>query len=299
MDGQDALKIVAESSLGILREKRRQATSRRASRRCRRKSARTRGGPELLVITKSTARSTVHRPGYLDYIAVKRFDEAGNVIGEDRFLGLFTSTAYSANPPDIPLLRRKVANVVARAGLAPGSHAGKALLNILATYPRDELFQTGEEDLLRTAMGILHLYDRQRFRLFVRRDPFERFLSCLIYAPREVYSTDMRQKWQAILIQAFNGTSSEFNREPLGVGARAHPHHRAHDAGRHSRVRRARAGGAAVQRGATLDRRPEGRRWSRRWARRVGTSASASSPTRFPPATARNFRRATRFPTSR
>src|SRR4029079_11269640 len=108
-------------------------------------------------------------------------------------------------------LRRKVATVVTRAGLAPGSHAGKALLNILATYPRDELFQTGEDDLLRTAMGILHLYDRQRFRLFVRRDPFERFVSCLIYAPRENYSTDLRQKWQAILIQAFNGTSSEFN----------------------------------------------------------------------------------------
>ena len=100
---------------------------------------------------------------------------------------------------------------MARVGLTAGSHAGKALLNILATYPRDELFQTGEDDLLRTAMGILHLYDRQRFRLFVRRDAFERFVSCLIYAPRENYSTDLRQKWQAILIQAFNGTSSEFN----------------------------------------------------------------------------------------
>ena len=100
---------------------------------------------------------------------------------------------------------------MARAGLQPGSHAGKALINILETYPRDELFQTTEDELLRTAVGILHLGDRQRFRLFVRRDPFERFLSCLIYAPRENYTTELRQKWQQILVQAFNGTSSEFN----------------------------------------------------------------------------------------
>ncbi len=209
-DGQDALKVVPGSSLGILRmtEPASVAASFAALPAEIRAYARR---PELLVITKSTSRSTVHRPGYLDYIAVKRFDASGNVVGEDRFLGLFTSTAYSANPIDIPLLRRKVATVVTRAGLAPGSHAGKALLNILATYPRDELFQTGEDDLLRTAMGILHLYDRQRFRLFVRRDPFERFVSCLIFAPRENYSTDLRQKWQAILMQAFGGTSSEFN----------------------------------------------------------------------------------------
>ncbi|MFO1322818.1 MAG: NAD-glutamate dehydrogenase [Burkholderiales bacterium] len=209
-NGQDALKIVPNSSLGILREKegRDVAASFAALPPEIRAYARR---PELLVITKSTARSTVHRPGYLDYVAVKRFDAAGNVNGEDRFLGLFTSTAYSANPAEIPLLRQKVADVVARAGLAPGSHAGKALLNILATYPRDELFQTADDDLLRTTMGILHLYDRQRFRLFVRRDPFERFLSCLIYAPREIYSTDMRQRWQSILMHAFNGTSSEFN----------------------------------------------------------------------------------------
>jgi len=210
VDGQDALRVVPGSSLGILREKGSGdvAASFAALPPEIRAYARR---PELLVITKSTSRSTVHRPGYLDYIAVKRFDKAGAVIGEDRFLGLFTSTAYSANPADIPLLRRKVANVIARAGLAAGSHAGKALLNILATYPRDELFQTSEDDLLRTAMGILHLYDRQRLRLFVRRDAFERFVSCLVYAPREIYSTEMRQKWIAILVSAFNGSSPEFN----------------------------------------------------------------------------------------
>jgi len=210
VSGQDALKIVPDSSLGILREgpSKDISTSFAALPPEVRAYARR---PELLVVTKSTARSTVHRPGYLDYIAVKRFDAKGNVTGEDRFLGLFTSTAYSANPVDIPLLRRKTADVVARAGLAPGSHAGKALINILANYPRDELFQTTEEDLLRTSMAILHLGERQRFRLFVRRDPFERFLSCIIYAPRENYTTELRQKWQAILTEAFNGSSSEFN----------------------------------------------------------------------------------------
>ena len=209
-NGEDALKIIAGSSLGILREGEDKdvATSFSALPPDVKAYARR---PELLVVTKSTSRSTVHRPGYLDYIAVKRFDARGEVCGEDRFLGLFTSAAYSAKPSDIPLLRRKTANVVARAGLVPGSHADKSLINILENYPRDELFQITEDDLLHTAMGILHLGERQRFRLFVRRDPFERFLSCLIYAPRENYTTELRQKWQTILTQAFHGSSSEFN----------------------------------------------------------------------------------------
>ncbi|MGI8896389.1 MAG: NAD-glutamate dehydrogenase, partial [Casimicrobiaceae bacterium] len=210
IDGEAALKIVPDSSMGVLREGPSKEISASFSALPPEVRAYARR-PEVLVITKSTSRSTVHRPGYLDYIAIKRFGDNGDVIGEDRFFGLYTSTAYSANLAEIPLLRRKAANVVARAGLPPGSHAGKALVNILENYPRDELFQTGEDELLRTAMGILHLGERQRFRLFVRRDPFERFLSCLIYAPRENYSTALRQKWQAILTQAFNGSSSEFN----------------------------------------------------------------------------------------
>jgi hypothetical protein len=101
--------------------------------------------------------------------------------------------------------------VIRRANLPPRSLAEKALVNILDTYPRDELFQTGEDDLLRTATGIVHLEDRQRLRMFVRRDPFERFVSCLIFAPRENYTTELRQKWQAILQKAFNGSGSDFN----------------------------------------------------------------------------------------
>ena len=215
VDGTDTLRIVPDSSLGILREvPDKQAHAKVVASGFAALPPELRAyarRPELLVVTKSTARSTVHRPGYLDYIAVKRFGADGTVCGEDRFLGLFTSTAYSANPADIPLLRRKIAGVVAQAGLSAGSHAGKALINILQTYPRDELFQTGDEELLRTAMGILHLGERQRFRLFVRRDPFDRFLSCLIYAPRENYTTELREKWQELLVKAFNGSSSEFN----------------------------------------------------------------------------------------
>jgi len=210
VDGEDALRIVPGSSLGFLRENPNQDVASSFSALPPQVRAYARY-PDLLIVTKANARSTVHRPGYLDYVGVKRFDASGKVCGEHRFLGLYTSTAYSASPADIPLLRRKTANIIDRAGVARGSHAGKALRNILATYPRDELFQTAEDELLRTAMGILHLGERQRFRLFVRRDPFERFLVCLIYSPRENYTTELREKWQAILHEVFNGTSSDFN----------------------------------------------------------------------------------------
>ena len=203
------------------------------------------GGPRLRAPARTAGRHqgdrALHRaPARLPRLhrrqALRR--RRARSCGEHRFLGLFTSTAYSANPADIPLLRRKIANVVARAGLAPGSHAGKALVNILETYPRDELFQTGDDDLLRTAMGILHLGDRQRFRLFVRRDPFERFLSCLIYVPRENYTTELREKWQEILRRGLQRQQLGIQRAPVGVGAGAHPDHGAHAAGRHPRVRR-------------------------------------------------------------
>ncbi|HKC42260.1 MAG TPA: NAD-glutamate dehydrogenase, partial [Burkholderiales bacterium] len=209
-DGDDALQVVPGSGLGILREKAGDelATSFSQLPPQVRAYARVK---DLVIVTKSNSRSTVHRPGYLDYIGIKRYDDRGEVCGEHRFLGLYTHVAYHVAPSEIPLVRRKVANVQARAGLAPGGHAAKALEQIIQTYPRDELFQIAEEDLFPTALGILHLGDRQRLRLFVRRDPFERFLTCLIYAPRENFNTDLRRKWQAILTAAFNGSSSDFN----------------------------------------------------------------------------------------
>ena len=166
--------------------------------------------PRLLVLTKSTNRSTVHRPGYLDFVGVKRFDAQGQVAGEQRFVGLYTSSAYSTSPSAIPILRRKSAAVTSRAGFLPNSHAAKALATILEQYPRDELFQISDDELHATAMGILRLGERQRTRLFVRRDDFGRFVSCLVYVPRENYNTDLRARIQALLSESFQGTSSEF-----------------------------------------------------------------------------------------
>ena len=164
--------------------------------------------PELLIILKANVRSTVHRPVHLDYIAVKRFDAEGRVTGERRFVGLFTSTAYNRSPREIPYLRRKVRRVLERAGIPPASHDGKALQNILDTYPRDELFQISDDDLSQVAMGVLALQERPRIRLFVRRDKFHRFVSCLVYVPRDRFTTELRQRFERILAEAFAGRIS-------------------------------------------------------------------------------------------
>jgi len=166
--------------------------------------------PVPLMITKANSRSTVHRPVYLDYLGVKRFDKKGKVIGEHRFLGLFTSAAYNRNPRDIPLLRHKVRRLIERADLIPSSHAGKAFINILETYPRDELFQTDEDHLLDTVMETLHLQERQRIRLFARKDAFARFVSCLVYVPRERYNTELRRRFQDILEETLGGRETEY-----------------------------------------------------------------------------------------
>ena len=181
--------------------------------------------PTPLIISKSSARSTVHRPGYMDYIGIKRFADDGKVIGEHRFLGMYTSAAYNLAPRDIPLLRTKTAAILQRSGFTSNSHAGKALQNILDTFPRDELFQTSVDELFSTAMGILHLQERQRLRLFVRQDIFDRFVSCLVYVPRERYDTEIRLRMQNILMQAFNGTSATFDTQfSESVLARVHFH---------------------------------------------------------------------------
>ena len=165
---------------------------------------------ELLVVTKSNRRATVHRTAHMDTIGLRRFGANGEVVGVRLFLGLFTSLAYSRSPRAIPLLRLKVRHVVARAGLSPTSHDGKALLHIIEALPRDELFQADEDQLYDTVIGILNLQERQRIALFVRRDPLERFVSCLVYAPRERYDTQLRQRFAAILETAFAGHLSAF-----------------------------------------------------------------------------------------
>jgi glutamate dehydrogenase len=161
--------------------------------------------PELLLITKANRTSTVHRQVQMDAIAVKIFDTEGRVAGERVFIGLFTSAAYSQSSSRIPILRQKVKSSFERAGFAPASHNGKALANILESYPRDELFQMSGDDLLRIAKGVLYLLQRPRIALFVRRDPFERFVSCLVLVPVERYDTDLRGRFEKILAEAYQG----------------------------------------------------------------------------------------------
>jgi glutamate dehydrogenase len=178
------------------------------------------GQSRLLMVTKANRRATVHRPVPMDTIGIKRFDAEGRAVGERLFVGLLTSVAYSRSPREIPLLRRKVANILARARFSPASHDGKALQHILDTFPRDELFQITEDELFEIALGILHLQDRQRVALFVRRDPFERFVTCLVYLPRERYDNELRVRLEAILARAFAGRVTGFGTQmtdaPLG-----------------------------------------------------------------------------------
>ena len=166
---------------------------------------------ELLVITKSNRRGTVHRTAHMDAIGVRRFGANGDVTGVRVFLGFFTSLAYSRSSRSIPLLRLKVRRIVERSGASPASHDGKALLHILDTFPRDELFQADEDQLFDTVTGILNLQERQRIAVFVRRDPLERFVSCFVYVPRERYDSQLRSRFGAILEEAFAGQISTFH----------------------------------------------------------------------------------------
>ncbi len=165
---------------------------------------------QLVLVTKAMTRSTVHRPAWLDYLAVKRFDAAGQLVGEARFLGLYTSTAYSARVEDIPEVRRRVSNVMAAAAALPDSHAAKSLQAILGAYPRDELFQIDSATLIEHAIGILRLQERQRTRVFLRFDPYGRFTSALVFVPREHFNTELRTKVGYELMAALQGQSIEF-----------------------------------------------------------------------------------------
>ncbi len=165
---------------------------------------------QLIEITKSNRKSAVHRPVLMDYIAVKRFNDKGEVIGESRFLGLFTSTVYYQSADRIPFIRRKIARTLMRANFDPMSHSGKSLKAILEFYPRDELFQISEEDLLLFSIGLMSLEAKPDVRLFVRKDQFERFMSCMIYIPRERFSTYLRERITAILEQSYQGKVTAF-----------------------------------------------------------------------------------------
>ena len=164
---------------------------------------------EPLIITKANSVATVHRSTYLDYVGLKTIDAKGNVSGERRFLGLWTSSAYSKSPYEIPVLRHKVQRVVDHFRLNPASHDHKALVHALETFPRDELFQATVPDLVRIVRGVVNLYERAQVRLFVRRDPFRRFYSCLVFVPRDRYNTQARERIEKLALGAFGGVAIE------------------------------------------------------------------------------------------
>ncbi|NEY34791.1 NAD-glutamate dehydrogenase [Streptomyces sp. PRKS01-65] len=164
----------------------------------------------LLVLTKANSRATVHRPSYLDYVGVKKFDEKGNVVGERRFLGLFSSAAYTESVRRVPVIRRKVQEVLDRAGFSPNSHDGRDLLQILETYPRDELFQTPAAELQAIVTSVLYLQERRRLRLYLRQDEYGRYYSALVYLPRDRYTTGVRLRIIDILKEELGGISVDF-----------------------------------------------------------------------------------------
>ncbi|HWS72272.1 MAG TPA: NAD-glutamate dehydrogenase, partial [Thermoanaerobaculia bacterium] len=207
---KDFLPADPKSGLGILREMRPESVQRshdpltqEFSDYARRK--------DLLIITKANNRSTIHRAVPMDRIGIKRYDAQGNLIGEDRFLGLFTSTAYSRSVREVPMLRLKATRVIERAGLEPQSHNGKALIDILESLPRDEFFQITDADLFNVARGILLLQERHRVALFTRKDVFERFVSCFVFVPRDRYTPDFKERAKQILEEAFQGRDTSIS----------------------------------------------------------------------------------------
>ena len=179
--------------------------------------------PDPLIITKANVISRVHRRDYMDYVGVKLFDEAGKVCGELRVVGLFTSSAFTRSVQRIPFIRRKVDHIVRRAGFDAASHSGKALLNVLEGYPRTELFQADEDVLFEYSMAILQLHDRPRVRVLARRDRFDRFVSILVFVPRERYSSEVRERIGVALAAMYGGhVSAYFPSFPEGGLARVH-----------------------------------------------------------------------------
>lgn len=166
--------------------------------------------PQLILITKSSKRSRIHRPAYPDYITIKKVNKKGDIIGGRRFSGLFTQSVYTQNPFHIPIVRLKVQQVIDESGLNIDSHSGKQLQQILIQYPSDELFHTDTEQLSKNVIGILNIQERRLTQIFLRSDPLHKFLSCQVYMPRDLYNTELRIKIQNLLEQTYSPESVEF-----------------------------------------------------------------------------------------
>lgn len=179
--------------------------------------------PEPLIVSKANVKSRVHRRVHMDYVGIKLFDDKGELAGELRVVGLLTATAYTLSTRSIPFLRRKVDSVLARAGYDPESHSGRALTNVLESYPRDELFQIDPDLLYHFSTAILQLDERPRIRVLARRDRFDRFVSILCYVPRDRYTTEVRLRIGAYLAKVYDGRlSAWYVSYPEGPLARVH-----------------------------------------------------------------------------
>jgi glutamate dehydrogenase len=208
--GKDlTLQQIRNSELGILREKSDQPKVLKYSQLPQNVRKRL-DNSDLIIFSKSPERSRVHRPAYPDCIAVRKFNDKGEVTGERRFLGLYTARVYQERPEQIPFVRRKVAHVLRQSGFNANDYAGKELDQILAVYPRDELFQTDQEQLHETAMAILYIQERRKIRLFLREDIYGQFVNAMVYIPREIYSTDLRLAITSILVEATGATDVDF-----------------------------------------------------------------------------------------
>ncbi|MEZ7677261.1 NAD-glutamate dehydrogenase [Rothia mucilaginosa] len=166
--------------------------------------------PRPVYITKANSRSTVARNDYLDYIGVRRFDMSGRVIGEYVILGLFTRQAYSLPAIETPLVRERIAMVRRRLGYHPGSYSDKALLGALEDYPRLELLQASVNELTETFSGIMGLEERRKTRLFLRADRFNRFITAVVYLPRDHYNTDVRYRIERVFRQEFDLSAIDY-----------------------------------------------------------------------------------------
>jgi glutamate dehydrogenase len=179
--------------------------------------------PQALIVTKANVKSRVHRRAHLEYIGIKLFSASGALEGELRLIGLFTSNAYNLSTSAVPFLRHKVAKVLERAEFDPKSHAGRALLNVLESYPRDELFQVDEETLYTFALDIMSLSDRPRIRVLARPDEFDRFVSVLVFIPKDRYDTNVRRRVAEFLARVYQGrVSAAYPAYPEGMLARTH-----------------------------------------------------------------------------
>ncbi|MBB3227298.1 glutamate dehydrogenase [Luteibacter sp. Sphag1AF] len=204
VDGDEVLRAVENSGLGILRGGERSLAP-RSVRSLVASELPQSGSTDAIILTKTNARSPIHRAGYMDYIGVLKFDANGRPVAEERFLGLFSSNAYMARPQHVPLVREKCDAVMDRSGLKRDSYSGKSLRHILDTLPREELFQCSADELYALSSGILELQQRTRTRLFIRRDSYGRFFSCLVYVPRDRFNTAVRERIEHLLRDAFHG----------------------------------------------------------------------------------------------